>query len=50
MAYAAGFAARAYQATARREGDTSDYSAFVTSVYVRRGKGWQLAMHQQTPS
>jgi hypothetical protein len=39
-----------YRATARREGDTSDYSAFVTSVYVQRAKAWQLAVHQQTTS
>jgi hypothetical protein len=38
-----------YVATAQREGDGSPYHALVTSVYVRRGADWLLAVHQQTP-
>lgn len=41
-------AAAAYQATATRP-DGSTYAAYCSSVYVRRGKSWQLALHQQTP-
>lgn len=36
-----------YQARARR-GDL-DYLALINSTYVRRGGGWRLALHQQTP-
>ena len=38
-----------YQAVAERAGDPSPYRALVTSVYVRRGAEWLLAIHQQTP-
>lgn len=38
-----------YEATARREDDTTSYRAFATSVYVRRADGWRLAVHQQSP-
>ena len=37
-----------YEVTAKREGAGS-YSALMGSLYVRRGDGWKLAMHQQTP-
>jgi hypothetical protein len=36
-----------YGAVAERDGET--YSALMSSVYVRRGDGWKLAFHQQTP-
>ncbi|MPZ21959.1 MAG: DUF4440 domain-containing protein [Dehalococcoidia bacterium] len=42
-------AAITYRATGRREGDPSDYRALASSVYVRRGGEWKLALHQQTP-
>lgn len=29
--------------------DDTAYSALMSSVYVRRGDGWKLAFHQQTP-
>lgn len=37
----------AYRASARR-GETR-YRAWINSTYVRRGRGWRLALHQQTP-
>ena len=37
----------AYRADASR-GDTG-YRAWVTSTYVRHGREWRLALHQQTP-
>jgi len=37
-----------YGVTARR-GDGPEYSALVSSLYVRRGEDWKLAFHQQTP-
>jgi hypothetical protein len=36
-----------YGAVARRGGE--EYSALISSVYVRRGAGWRLVLHQQTP-
>ena len=36
-----------YGAVARR--DDQQYSATISSVYVRRGGEWKLVMHQQTP-
>ena len=39
-----------YRATAQGEGDAKPYQALVTSVYVRRGGEWLLALHQQTPA
>lgn len=36
-----------YHASARREG-AETYTAVATSVYVRRGGAWLLALHQQT--
>jgi hypothetical protein len=38
-----------YKATARRDGDTKDYVALVSSVYVNRDGSWKLAFHQHTP-
>lgn len=38
----------AYGAVASREG-SADYSALVSSTYVRREDGWRLALHQQIP-
>lgn len=37
-----------YGVVAQREG-ASDYSALMSSVYVRREDGWKLVLHQQTP-
>ena len=37
----------AYGAIAERDG--SEYSALISSTYVRRDDGWKLAFHQQTP-
>jgi hypothetical protein len=37
-----------YGAHASRDG-SEDYSALMTSVYVKRPDGWKLALHQQTP-
>jgi hypothetical protein len=42
----AGFVA--YGVRARR-GDAPEYSALVSSAYVRRDGSWRLAFHQQTP-
>jgi hypothetical protein len=32
-----------------RRGDAPEYSALVSSLYVRRPDGWTVAFHQQTP-
>jgi hypothetical protein len=37
----------AYHARARR--GATGYRAWVNSTYVRRGREWRLALHQQTP-
>ncbi len=37
-----------YRATAARTGE-GEYRALMTTVYVRRERGWQLVLHQQTP-
>lgn len=37
-----------YRASARRDGDATDYKAVATSIYVWRAGRWQLALHQQT--
>ncbi|MGA7672037.1 MAG: nuclear transport factor 2 family protein [Nitrolancea sp.] len=37
-----------YRATAQREGQP-EYRAWMSSIYVRRGGQWKLAVHQQTP-
>ena len=29
--------------------DGAEYSALVSSAYVRRADGWRMALHQQTP-
>jgi hypothetical protein len=31
------------------ERDAQEYSALISSLYVRRDGGWRLAFHQQTP-
>ena len=36
-----------YAVVAERDG--REYSALVSSVYVRRPDGWRLVLHQQTP-
>jgi hypothetical protein len=38
----------AYRAAATRAGD--EYSALCASLYVRCGRDWRLAFHQQTPT
>jgi hypothetical protein len=38
-----------YRASGSRRGDESVYSALASSVYVRRGSEWKLALHQQSP-
>ncbi len=40
-------AAVAYECAALRK-DGHDHHALVSSVYVKRGKGWKLAAHHQT--
>ncbi len=42
------FAVLSYEANATRAGGES-YLALVSSGYVRRGRTWKLASHQQTP-
>lgn len=37
-----------YEAKARRE-DGEEYSALVSSVYMRRDGSWKLTFHQQSP-
>jgi hypothetical protein len=37
-----------YRCTAQRAGQDA-YSAFVTTVFVRREESWKTAFHQQTP-
>jgi hypothetical protein len=32
-----------------KRGDAPEYSALISSLYVRREDGWKLAFHQQTP-
>ena len=39
----------AYRVSARREGQEARYAAYVSSVYIERNGGWELAFHQQTP-
>ena len=38
-----------YKATAMREGEIIPYVARASSAYVRDGRAWKLAFHQQTP-
>lgn len=38
----------AYRVRAHREG-SAEYSALISSSYVRRDDGWKLTLHQQTP-
>jgi hypothetical protein len=37
-----------YRASASREHEPSPYTPLVTSLYIRRGHDWQLALHQQS--
>jgi hypothetical protein len=38
-----------YRVAARWEHETSKNSALASSVYIKRGGVWKLALHQQTP-
>jgi ketosteroid isomerase-like protein len=38
-----------YKADARCETDNSAYAARIHSAWVRRGEGWRMAYHHQTP-
>jgi hypothetical protein len=38
-----------YLAVAERSEDGSEYTAFITSTYVRADGSWRLSSHQQTP-
>jgi hypothetical protein len=38
-----------YRAVAERSGDGSEYTAFITTTYVRTNGSWRLVSHQQTP-
>ncbi len=42
-------AALVYRGTARRDGQ-DPFAALMTSVYVRRGQEWRLALYTQTPA
>ncbi|WP_340558859.1 nuclear transport factor 2 family protein [Streptomyces sp. GSL17-111] len=42
-------AALVYRGRAYREGAEPAFTALMSSVYVRRGTGWALALYQQTP-
>ncbi|MGW7358305.1 DUF4440 domain-containing protein [Streptomyces sp. NPDC054802] len=42
-------AALVYRGRAYREGTKPAFTALMSSVYVRRGNGWALALYQQTP-
>jgi hypothetical protein len=44
-----GDAAAALVYTARASRGAEEYRAGITSAYRRRGDGWELAVHQQTP-
>jgi hypothetical protein len=35
--------------TGHREGDAPAFVGAMTSVYVRDGEAWKLALYQQTP-
>jgi hypothetical protein len=43
-----GAAALVYRGTGRREGG-DDFVALMTTLYVRDGEGWRLALYTQTP-
>jgi hypothetical protein len=38
-----------YRAVAERSGDGSEYTALITTTYVRANGSWRLLSHQQTP-
>ena len=42
-------AALVYTGTGRREGGAPPFVGAMTSVYVRSGDNWKLALYQQTP-
>ena len=42
-------AALVYRGRASRAGPQPVFAALMSSVYVRRGQGWALALYQQTP-
>ncbi|MCX7522027.1 nuclear transport factor 2 family protein [Microbacterium sp. STN6] len=44
-----GVAALVYTAIARREDEDPAFQALMSSVYVRDGSAWTLALYQQTP-
>lgn len=39
-----------YRAVAERSEDGSEYSALITTTYVRENRSWRLVSHQQTPA
>jgi hypothetical protein len=38
-----------YKAIARWQHETGNYTTLASSVYVKRGNNWKLALHQQSP-
>lgn len=42
-------AALVYQGRAWNEGEESEFLALMSTVYVRAGSSWKLALYQQTP-
>ena len=38
-----------YRAVARWAHESAPYTALASSVYVKRGETWKLALHQQSP-
>ena len=42
-------AAICYRAEASRDGDPTEYTALISSVYTKVGGRWKLTLHQQTP-
>jgi hypothetical protein len=38
-----------YVGTGHRTGDDPSFTGLMSSVYVRRGGEWKLALYQQTP-
>ena len=44
-----GVAALLYKAAARWEHESKWIFVLASSIYVKRGEGWKLALHQQTP-
>lgn len=48
IAFSEDAAALTYRVAAQRPGEP-EYRALITSAYVRRGRSWLMALHQQTP-